>query len=241
MRPIGFSTGALARGDVQHGLQLLHGKNANAVELSALRQSELVGLISLLDQLELQQFSYISVHAPSTLDSEYEDAALQLLSGVHHRGWPIIVHPDAIHRPASWRHFGELLYIENMDIRKPIGRTANDLAVIFSQLPEASLCFDIGHARQVDPTMSEAAQIVLQFGKRLRQLHISEVNAESKHDPLSLEAVMAFRRIATSFLPMSLSFWRAAWLNQISSGKWITRFEPWTPQSPLPLQEIDSH
>lgn len=196
MPAIGFSTGALARGDVQRGLALLRGKTANAVELSALRQNELPVLVHLLSDLDLDQFDYISVHAPSALEPEYENIALDLLAAVQQRNWPIIVHPDAMHRMADWNRFGELLYVENMDIRKPVGQTASDLAAIFTVLPKACLCFDIGHARQVDPTMSEAAQILLQFGDRLRQVHISEVNAQSKHDPISLEAVMAFRRVA---------------------------------------------
>jgi hypothetical protein len=201
MPPIGFSTGALARGDVQHGLALLRGKTANAVELSALRQNELPALVHLLNNLDLHQFEYISVHAPSALEPDYENTALELLAVFQQRNWPIIAHPDAMHRMAEWNRFGELLYVENMDIRKPIGQTASDLAEIFEVLPRACLCFDIGHARQVDPTMSEAAQILLQFRDRLRQLHISEVNAQSKHDPLSLEAVMAFRRVAALIPP----------------------------------------
>jgi hypothetical protein len=197
MPPIGFSTGALARGDVQSGLEMLRGKAANAVELSALRQNELPGLVLLIDGLDLEQFDYVSVHAPSALEPEYENTAVELLARVQERGWPIIIHPDAMHNPRAWARFGELLYIENMDIRKPVGQTASHLADIFAELPEASLCFDLGHARQVDPTMTEAAQILLLFGERLRQLHVSEVNAQSKHDPLSLEAVMAFRRVAS--------------------------------------------
>jgi hypothetical protein len=203
MPPIGFSTGALARGDVQHGLEMLRGTTANAVELSALRQNELSTLVELLDQLDLQQFDYVSVHAPSALDPDYEETALELLARMQQREWPIIVHPDAMHNRRAWGRFGELLYVENMDIRKPIGQTASDLAGIFAELPQASLCFDLGHARQVDPTMTEAAQILLQFPGRLRQLHVSEVNAQSKHDPLSLEAVMAFRRVA-SLIPQDV-------------------------------------
>ena len=197
MRPVGFSTGALARGDVRQGLELLHGTNANAVELSALRQNELPELVNLLDELDLSRFDYVSVHAPSAIERDYEETALELLGDLHERGWPIIVHPDAMHNPQAWARFGELLFVENMDIRKPIGQTAPDLARIFAQLPQACLCFDIGHARQVDPTMSEAAQILLQFRGRLHQVHVSEVNAQSKHDPISLEAVMAFRRVAS--------------------------------------------
>jgi hypothetical protein len=65
-----------------------------------------------------------------------------------------------------------------------------------SYLPDASICFDIGHARQVDPTMSEATAILQCFQSRLRQIHISEVNSQSKHDALSFESVLAFRKVA---------------------------------------------
>jgi hypothetical protein len=104
--------------------------------------------------------------------------------------------PDAMHIPAKWARFADLLCVENMDKRKPIGQTVTDLADIFGALPRASLCFDIGHARQVDPTMSEAAAILQRYGTRLRQLHVSEVNSQSKHDPLSFESILAFRRVS---------------------------------------------
>lgn len=203
MSAVGFSTGAISPGDVRRGLDLLRNTSANAVELSALRQNELPALVALLDELNLEQFEYVSVHAPSALQLEYEETALELLARAQERGWPIIVHPDAMHNRRAWARFGQLLYVENMDIRKPIGQTASHLAAIFADLPQASLCLDLGHARQVDPTMSEAAQILLQFGSRLRQLHVSEVNAQSKHDPLSLEAAMAFRRVA-SLIPQNV-------------------------------------
>jgi len=83
-----------------------------------------------------------------------------------------------------------------MDKRKPIGQTAEDLGNIFDEFPDASFCFDIGHVRQVDPTMSEAIAILHRFRSRLKQLHVSEVNAQSKHDPLSLESMIAINRVA---------------------------------------------
>jgi hypothetical protein len=83
-----------------------------------------------------------------------------------------------------------------MDKRKPVGQTAQDLIPFFELLPQASLCFDIGHARQVDPTMSEAAVILRRFQGRIRQLHVSEVNTQSKHDALSLESILAFQKVA---------------------------------------------
>ena len=72
------------------------------------------------------------------------------------RNWPIVVHPDAMFDFSLWREFGNLLCLENMDKRKPVGRTVQELDRIFQELPDASFCFDIGHARQVAPTMTEA-------------------------------------------------------------------------------------
>jgi hypothetical protein len=196
MRIIGFSTGALTRDDFQAALQILSQRHVVAVELSALRQRELIPLINELQHLDVTQFIYKAFHAPSLMDPEFEAVAIEALHDVALRGWPIIVHPDAMHHPASWSHFGDLLCIENMDKRKPIGQTVADLTEIFKCLPNASLCFDIGHARQVDPTMSEAAAILQCYKGRLKQVHISEVNSQSRHDPLSFESVLAFRRVA---------------------------------------------
>jgi hypothetical protein len=196
MRCIGFSTGALARGDFRLALQMLSGKNVNAVELSALRQDELAPLVQHLDQLDLSRFQYIAFHAPSAMEQSYEPTALELLKHVAARNWPIIVHPDAMHNPPAWACLGDCLCIENMDKRKPIGQTATDLAKLFDILPNASLCFDIGHARQVDPTMSEAWAILQRFHNRIKQLHVSEVNTQSKHDPISLESILAFQKVS---------------------------------------------
>jgi hypothetical protein len=197
MRRIGFSTGALARADFRRALEMLQGKGVHAIELSALRQGELLPLVEQLDDINIEQFTYISFHAPSSISQEFELTGIELLQGVKARGWPIVVHPDAMHNMREWSQLGRFLCIENMDKRKRIGQTAADLALIFNELPEASFCLDLGHVRQVDPTMSEAVAIVTAFRDRLTQLHVSEVNAQSKHDALTLEAIMAFQRVAS--------------------------------------------
>jgi len=197
MRQVGFSSGALARADFRRALQMLRGKAVQAIELSALRQDELFPLVEHLDDLDLEQFAYISFHAPSSITPEFELAAIGLLERVKERGWPIVVHPDAMRHVEEWSRLGQLLCVENMDKRKRTGQTADDLRLIFEQLPEASLCLDLGHVRQVDPTMSEAVSIIASFRDKLKQLHVSEVNAQSKHDALTLEAIMAFQRVAS--------------------------------------------
>ncbi len=196
MRSIGFSTGALALGDFRAALHMLSAKNSSAVELSALRQHELAPLVEQLDRLDLSHFKYVSLHAPSSMEPGFEATALLLLEQLAHRGWPIIMHPDAIHTRQHWKRLGDRLCIENMDKRKPIGQTASDLAEIFRDLPDASFCFDIGHARQVDPTMSEASAILQQFSSRIKQIHVSEVNTQSKHDALNLESILAFQKVS---------------------------------------------
>lgn len=196
MRSIGFSTGALTRDDFQSAVQIMIQTHVHAIELSALRQEELIPLIQQLNHLDLRTFGYIAFHVPSSMDCDFEVIAIKTLRHVAQHGWPMIMHPDAMHVISRWEEFGSLLCIENMDKRKPVGQTVSDLSTIFKALPRASLCFDIGHARQVDPTMSEAAAILKCYKERLRQVHISEVNSQSKHDPLSFEAMLAFQKVA---------------------------------------------
>ena len=64
MRPMGFSTGALAQGDFHLALRMLADQPTTAVELSALRAHELLPLSQALPTLDLSRFAYVSVHAP---------------------------------------------------------------------------------------------------------------------------------------------------------------------------------
>jgi hypothetical protein len=196
MRPIGFSTGSLAYGEFRMALDMLKGKPVDIVELSALRSHELAPLIESLDSLDLSRFSYVSVHAPSNFGESMEGGIARLLGSFVARRWPLILHPDAIYDYKAWLSFGDLLLIENMDKRKPRGRTAEELAEIFDRLPQASLCFDLGHGRQVDPTMNTAYMILREFGDRLRQVHVSEVNTRSTHDRLTEASIAAFQKVA---------------------------------------------
>lgn len=196
MKIIGFSTGALAKGDFRRGLALCHEHGLRAVELSALRPHELPELIKALPDLDLTGFNYISFHAPSQYEVSEERDIVRLLQKAAERKIPVIVHPDAIHDAPAWRDFGRLLLIENMDRRKPVGRSVGELAQFSDLLPEAGFCFDIGHARQFDPSMTEAGLLLMHYKDRLRQLHVSEVNSFSRHERLSWLSYFAFRRVA---------------------------------------------
>src|SRR5712692_5166687 len=132
MQPIGFSTGAIALSDVARAIQLLNDKPVSAIELSAIRVNELEPLLGMVDGLDLGQYSYVSIHAPSRFSPEQEAHTFQLLYDQVGRGWPIIVHPDTLYDLSLWRLLGDLLCVENMDQRKPVGRTVRELDAIFS-------------------------------------------------------------------------------------------------------------
>jgi hypothetical protein len=200
MERIGFSTGALAYGDFRRGLELQSGHGLNAVELSALRDVELIPLVEAIPQLDLAAFDYISFHAPSRIATLSEAEIIRVLADGVPEPWPIIVHPDVMNDLAAWSALGTRLCIENMDQRKPIGRTAEELRSFFQRLPEARLCLDVAHARQVDPTMSIAYHIIDEFGDKLVQLHVSDVNDESRHVAINAASIAAYQRIAP-YLP----------------------------------------
>jgi hypothetical protein len=194
---IGFSTGALARGKYWQAIDVLRAHHISIVELSALRVSELEPLVADLDRLPLGDFEFVSFHAPSNFDRELEETVVRHLRRVAQRGIPIVVHPDVIFTDQHWSSISKSLFIENMDKRKSIGRTVEEMGELFKRFPDAGFCFDIGHARQVDPTMVEAHRLLVEFGSRLKQVHMSEVNTASHHDPISVYAIQAFQCVAS--------------------------------------------
>lgn len=197
MATIGFSTGAVAYSDFMGAIALLAPTRANAIELSALRENELPALLSalpnLIDGLRAR-YAYVSFHAPTNFESE--SLIVSQLRAVAELGINIIVHPDTIASPRTWRELGARLCIENMDSRKPSGRTVEELRPFYDLMPDANLCFDIAHARQVDTTMVEAMRIVEAFRDRLVQVHLSEINGLGKHFPMSFAAKRAFEQFA---------------------------------------------
>ncbi|HEX7829838.1 MAG TPA: hypothetical protein VF787_09280 [Thermoanaerobaculia bacterium] len=200
MKPIGFSTGALAKGDFIAGLDMQRGVHGvRAVELSALRDHELSTLLDAVPSLDLDTFDYVSFHAPSrlhTLDERDAFALLQRLPAT----WPIIAHPELLQTPKLWRGLGERLCIENMDDRKSTGRTPDELLALFERFPAATFCFDVGHARQVDASMESAVRMLRELRGRLRELHVSEVGAKGEHLPLSHATREAFAQL-THLIP----------------------------------------
>lgn len=201
MFPIGFSTGALARGDFRRGLALQQRlQGLDAVELSALRDTELEPLVAAANTLELSKYQYVSVHAPSRLATLNEEQAFELLLRLPST-WTIVAHPEILITPALWRRLGSRLCIENMDNRKTAGRNVGELRALFNTYTEASFCLDVGHARQIDPTMAVALTMAYEFAPRLRQLHVSDVDSSGTHRQLGTLARWAYELISSQIPP----------------------------------------
>jgi hypothetical protein len=143
MRRIGFSTGALAKGDFQKGIRLqeVH-PEAGALELSALREDELDALIEALPSLGLDKYQYVSVHAPSLRSRLSEPELVEKLKKLTPYVLSIVVHPDVIEDINIWKQIERFVVLENMDQRKPIARTAIEMKKYFEALPNARFCFD---------------------------------------------------------------------------------------------------
>lgn len=195
MQALGFSTGAIARGDFRGALASLAQSSADAVELSALRFEELPLLVDAAAGLDLRRYRHVSVHAPSQFSPDQELEVVDQLMRLAEQGWPVVAHPDAMHDVTRWATLGSMLLIENMDKRKPIGRTVTELLPLFARLPETGMCFDIAHARQVDGSMTEAYQLLRRFEARIRQVHVSEVATDSRHARMSPLAEMDYLEV----------------------------------------------
>jgi hypothetical protein len=180
---------------------MLGGTGLRVVELSALRAAELPALVAAIPALDLRGYLHVSIHAPSQFVPEEEPRVVRMLRELTERGFPVIVHPDVIRSVNLWRAFGATLWIENMDKRKPVGRSAAEMATIFELLPEAGFCFDLAHARQFDPSMAETKRILARHGARMREIHLSEVSTASRHTRLSFGAIQDFKEIAHRIPP----------------------------------------
>jgi sugar phosphate isomerase/epimerase len=107
----------------------------------------------------------------------------------------MVLHPDSIFEFQNWNWLRGRALIENMSTGK-FGSSLTELRIVFDRMPEAGFCLDLGHARQVDPTMGDAHLMIDAFGDRLRQVHISDVDKNGKHYSLSRQAMADFRQFA---------------------------------------------
>lgn len=186
---VGCSTGFMEqlRGDWPAAAERAARLSSFAVELSAVSEPELPGLLEYLASGPILPFHYVSVHGPSKARALSDAALVAALDRVPAWVDAIVVHPDTIGELAPYAALGCRLVLENMDTRKPAGHTAEQLAPFFAALPEAGLCLDLAHAKDVDATLRVAAELLDRFGDRLRHLHLSSLDQHRSHVALTPE------------------------------------------------------
>lgn len=187
--PLGASTGYMAsdRGNWPRLVEEASRVSSFAVELAALDEDELPGLLAFLASAPPLPFRYLSVHGPSKGRQIPELELIARLAELPSFVDAIVMHPDQIEDPAAYALLGGRLVVENMDSRKPAGTQGDELADLFEQLPEAGFCFDVAHAWTVDPTMELGQDLLDRLAPRLRHVHLSSISADHGHVPLSAE------------------------------------------------------
>jgi hypothetical protein len=187
--PLGASTGYMedSRGDWPALVADALETSGFAVELAALSEDELPALETFLAGRPELPFAYLSIHAPVKHLRMPEAEMVRRLVRLAPLVDAVVVHPDAMDDPRAYRPLGSSLVLENMDARKPVGRTVEELAPFFAALPEAGLCLDVAHVLTVDPSMREGERLLDAYAGRLRHLHVSSIDGECRHLPLSVE------------------------------------------------------
>lgn len=194
MNPIGFSTGAIAKGEFEEAYKLSGETDATAIELSALRETEMTPLAQFAKSTDLSKYEHVSFHAPSKFNPDAETGIVaKLLCLPSHIN--IVAHPDCIITPALWAQLGQNLLIENNDPRKPGGQTPGQLGELGEILPKAGFCIDLAHAKAFDETLSNVTEMFKQLGNRIREMHISSGDMYGGHFPLKPEDIVAYRNI----------------------------------------------
>jgi hypothetical protein len=187
--PLGASTGYMepTRGDWEAMVGEALETSGFAAELAALSEDELPGLEAFFAAGPELPFAYLSVHAPVKHLRMPEAELVRRLGRLAPVVDAIVVHPDAMDDPRAYRSLGSYLVLENMDARKPTGRTVAELQPMFAALPEAGFCLDLAHVLTIDPTLAEGERLLDAFAGRLRQLHLSSIDEECRHQPLTAE------------------------------------------------------
>ena len=186
--PTGLSTGIFADARAPWRTMVRDASRVSpfAVELSALAESELDGLLTFLAGRPALPFRYVSLHAPTKGRQLPERDLVRRLAETPRVVRAILTHPDVMDEPAVYAALGWRACVENMDSRKSLGQSSDDLAAIFEQLPDAGFVFDIAHAHEVDPSMELAADLLDRFRGRLRHVHLSSIS-DGRHVSLTAE------------------------------------------------------
>ena len=180
--PFGIATGAYVaeRDDWAAAIGRARSERWRWLELTAMR-GRLTPLLRFLagDASALAAFERVSVHAPAAMTETPAEA----IASLEPLGFDVVLHPDVYGSEPACERLGARAVFENMDVTKEFGRAGDDLAEVFDRFPKAGLCLDVAHVWTNDPSLSLGHELLDALGGRLRQLHVSGIEADGTHRP----------------------------------------------------------
>lgn len=178
----GIATGAFVaeRDDWPTAIARARDEGWRRLELTAVR-GRLDPLLAYLaaEPTALDGFERVSLHAPAKTETPPADVVAQ----VEPLPFDVVLHPDVYGSEPACARLGARAVFENMDVTKRSGRGVDDLRPVFDAFPQTTFCLDVAHVWTNDPTLGLGHELLDAFGDRLRQLHVSGIEADGTHRP----------------------------------------------------------
>ncbi len=184
---IGFTTGKTDKLSFEQKVKIFHDVGCTAIELSILDVNNIPEVLAGLPLFTQYPFLYYSVHAPARdftfRNDERTTYVLDSIQKMHDALGlsTIVVHPDKIE---DWNVFDAYhlpFALENMDHRKNIGQTVENLKELFQKM-NVPMVLDVNHCYANDPTMQLATDMDIAFHDRIIEVQLS--GFDTLHDPL---------------------------------------------------------
>lgn len=183
-RPYGIATGAYVaeRNDWAAAVGRARSERWRWLELTAMR-GRLAPLLRFLDDDKdasaLASFERVSVHAPAAMT----ETAAEAIASLEPFDFDLVLHPDVYGSEPACARIGARAVFENMDVTKAFGRDREDLAEVLERFPDAGLCLDVAHVWTNDSSLALGHELLDALDGRLRQLHVSGIEADGTHRP----------------------------------------------------------
>ncbi len=187
---LGFSTGALSKPipDSEPDSELrrlaIIGKLCKTVELGWVKGFPLA--FDRITRETLEGFDYVSVHAPAfpyAKDAPSQEIFDKITRLQRIRSLDLVVfHPDTIKDLSVFENLPFKVGFENMDNRKSVYKTLDDMLRLLSLNKGWTMVLDINHIYTNDPTLKLAEKFFQRFRNKISQIHLS--GYVQGHDPL---------------------------------------------------------
>jgi hypothetical protein len=191
----GIGTGAflVERDDWPAAIRRAQQEGWRVVELTAITETLFDQLLAYLNGGDgsLARFGRVSVHAPAICDSSPALLVPKILSAC--LSYDLVFHPDLYRHEEALADLKTRAVFENMDLNKSFGRTVADMSDVFQRFPSAGFCLDVAHVWTNDRTLRLGFELLEAFGDRLRQLHVSGIEADGEHRSMTAEDLELYR------------------------------------------------